>query len=137
MENIDILELIPQRQPMVMVGKLEACDEKITISTFSIENDNVFLQNKVFLEAGLIENIAQTAAARMGFLSRSQGGEPRVGYIGGIKNLNIYFLPEIHSTLTTHVEVVNEVMGFTIINGTVFVNGEKAAECEMRIFLIE
>jgi len=137
MEQYDILELIPQRPPFVMVDSILMCDEQKTISVFSVREDNVLVSNGLFSEAGMMENIAQTAAARMGYLSRSGGHEPLVGYIGAVKNLVVHCIPEVETELTTEVEVISEIMGFTVIRGCVYVNTEKMAECEMRIFLVQ
>lgn len=137
MKQFDILDLIPQRPPVVMVDKLNFCDDTKTISQLVVKPDNIFCENNIFLEAGLIENIAQTAAARMGYLSKINGKEPLVGYIGAIKNLNVYFQPAALTELTTEVDVVSEIMGFTLITGRVLAGGKTAAECEMRIFLLQ
>jgi len=136
MENFDILELLPQRPPIVMVDKLISCDDTTTVSQFFISSDNIFCENDIFLEAGIIENIAQTAAARMGYLSKVSGKEPRIGYIGAIKNLCINFLPKGNNLLETVITVSNELMGFTIIQGKIKTNELLVAECEMRIFLL-
>jgi len=58
------------------------------------------------------------------------------GYIGAIKNLKINFLPKVNSTISTEVIIENEILGVTIISGQVKCNGNIAAECEMKIFLI-
>jgi len=137
MEDINILELIPQRPPFVMVDKLIQCSETKSVSTFTVKEDNVLCEDDVFSEAGLTENIAQTAAARMGFLTKSEGHEPLVGYIGAIKNLVVHFCPPVSSVLTTEIEITSEIMGFTLIKGIVSANDKVAAECEMRIFLLQ
>ncbi len=137
MEHYNILDLIPQRPPVVMVDKLKYCDNVKTVSEFVIKAENIFCENNQFQEPGLIENIAQTAAARMGFMVKSGGQKPLIGYIGAIKNLHIHYLPAVDNVLTTTVEVVSEIMGFTVIKGQSFCNDNIAAECEMRIFLTD
>lgn len=136
MKQLPITEFIPQRQPFIMVDEIVQCDEQKTISLFRVRPDSVLTEDNMFSEAGLIENIAQTAAARMGYLSRLNKQEPRVGYIGAVKNLTVHFIPEVMSELQTEVEVLSEIMGFTVIYGKVMVNGMISAECEMRIFLL-
>ena len=54
---------IPQKPPMVMVDKLIFAEEKKVVTSFLIRRDNIFCSDGVFTEAGLIENMAQTAAA--------------------------------------------------------------------------
>lgn len=136
MKQFEITELIPQRSPFIMVDSLQLCDEQKTVSVFTIRPGNVLNEQNAFSEAGLIENIAQTAAARMGYQTRAEGKEPLIGYIGAVKNLTIHFIPEIFSELKTEIEVTSEIMGFTVIVGKVFAKGMIAAECEMRIFLL-
>jgi len=136
-QAFNILDLIPQRPPMVMVDTLVSCNEQDTFSSFKIRADNVFCNANVFSEAGLIENIAQTAAARMGYLSKINNAEVKIGYIGAIKNISIHFLPNVNTFLETKVSVLSELMGFTIIRGDIFCENKLAATCEMRIFLLQ
>jgi 3-hydroxyacyl-[acyl-carrier-protein] dehydratase len=86
-------------------------------------------------EPGIIENIAQTAAAKAGYEVKKNGAEPLIGFIGAVKDLKIYDLPKVGDVLRTTVVIKNEVMGVTIIDGTSFVNEHKIAECEMKIFI--
>ena len=70
----NILELIPQRPPMVMIDRLMSCDEKQVVTELLIRPDNIFIDHKGFTSPGLMENIAQTAAARTGYLLKNQMG---------------------------------------------------------------
>jgi len=130
-----ITDLIPQRPPIIMVDKIVFCDDKTTITKFFIKSDNIFCYNNKFREPGLIENIAQSAAARAGFLNKQKNGRPEIGFIGSIKDLTIYFLPDANSEITTEITFVGEVLDFTIIAGKTICNDKTVAECEMRIFI--
>ncbi|MDR2847486.1 MAG: pseudouridylate synthase, partial [Bacteroidales bacterium] len=68
--QLDILDLIPQRRPFVMVDKLLHFDMDVTTTAFKILPDNIFVVNDVLTESGIIESIAQTCAARMGYISK-------------------------------------------------------------------
>ena len=50
-----------------MVSSLLSVDERSARSSFTINIENVFVKNNIFQEAGLMENIAQTAALRAGY----------------------------------------------------------------------
>jgi 3-hydroxymyristoyl/3-hydroxydecanoyl-(acyl carrier protein) dehydratase len=133
-----ILDMIPQRPPMVMVDKLIECDNHKTITSLKIREGNILSQKGYFTEAGLVENIAQSAALRIGWLAVNQQGKNKripVGVIGGIKNFRLYFLPELKSEIITEIIIKHEIFNATIITGTVKVNGKMAAECEMKIFI--
>jgi 3-hydroxymyristoyl/3-hydroxydecanoyl-(acyl carrier protein) dehydratase len=134
-EQFTAEELIPQRPPMVMVDRLIECTETKTISKFFIREENIFCKNGHFTEPGLIENIAQSAAARIGYLNKISQQEVLIGYIGAIKNLEIYFLPKASTEISTEITIENEIMGFTIIHGRTFSNNKVVAECNMTIFI--
>jgi 3-hydroxymyristoyl/3-hydroxydecanoyl-(acyl carrier protein) dehydratase len=134
-EQFEPEELIPQRPPMMMVDRLIECSETLTKSRFFIKEDNIFCNNGYFTESGLIENIAQTAAARIGYLSKNSEQKVLIGYIGAIKDLNIYFFPNVSTEILTEVTIENEILGFTIIHGKVLSNNSVAAECNMTIFI--
>lgn len=135
-QSENILNLIPQRPPFVMVEKLINADEIRAESSFTIAEDNVLTEDGFFTEAGIIENIAQTAALQAGYVASEKGEKTPLGMIGGIKNLEIESLPETNSTIHTKVSVEHEVMNAKIVKGTVFLNNEQIAECEMKVFLL-
>jgi predicted hotdog family 3-hydroxylacyl-ACP dehydratase len=126
---------IPQKSPMVMIGKLLSAEGMRTITSFIINEDNLFCEEGKFIEAGLIENIAQTAAAGAGYRSLLKNESPAPGFIGGIKNLVIHSLPFVGDKLITEVSVEHEVFDATVIIGKITVNDKLVAECEMKIFL--
>lgn len=137
-QNINIQELIPQRHPMVMVDMLIASDEVSTTTCFKVRGDNIFCGSGKLQEAGLVENIAQTAAARAGYISMQANKEIPVGFIGGIKNLHIHCLPEINTELYTTIQIIAQVFGATVAAGEVRDEHDRLyAECEMKIFIGE
>lgn len=129
-----ILEVIPQRHPFVMVDQLVAITEKETTTSLTIRNDNIFCRNGKFLEPGLVENIAQTAASRAGYESVLQNKPAPVGYIGAVKALKVFDLPEEGSTIYTTIFVEHRIMEVSLIRGKVMCDGNLIAECEMKIF---
>ena len=70
LRGIDVHELLPQQEPFVMVGCLTHVDEVRTISETLIRPDNLFVEDGRFSASGLVENIAQTCAARIGFVNK-------------------------------------------------------------------
>ena len=133
----NILEYIPQRPPMVMVDTLISSTLKSATSGFKVREDNIFLKQDQLDSPGLIENIAQTAAASAGFHFKTNDLPVKVGFIGSIKKLKIHAWPKIGDELTTTIEEVNEVMNVKIIEGSISCNGKLTASCEMKIFLME
>jgi len=132
----EILEYIPQREPMVMVNSLLENTENLTKTSFLISSENIFCQDGFFREPGLIENMAQTAAARAGHFAKQKSEEVRTGFIGAIKNLKIKILPKVNQTIYTELKSDYEYNDFSIVSAKVFYNEKIAAECEMKIILI-
>lgn len=135
LEEIDIIELLPQRPPMVMVDKILSCESNRITTQFTISEENIFSYNGNFQESGLIENIAQTAAALSGYQAKQNNEKVKLGFIGSIRNLEVFSLPSVGSMIETTVEVVGQVMNVDMIKGVIRQNDEVIAQCEMRIFL--
>ena len=135
LSDLDIQQLIPQREPMLMVsGLLDASDRSVTTS-FQIKDGNIFLKEGVFQETGLIENIAQSAAVMNGYHALVEGEAVKKGYIGGIKNLEVHALQEKGDQLTTLITETYNVMDASIIIGEVRRDGQLLEKCEMKIFI--
>lgn len=137
-EKIDILTLLPQRPPFVMVDALTHFTEAVTRTRMQVREDNIFVENGALNEAGIIENIAQTCAVRMGYINKFlQADKVKLGFIGAIKNLVIEALPQTGDVLHTTVEVVSEVFALTLVNAKVEVNEQLISSCEMKISLTD
>ena len=132
-ENIQAL--IPQRPPFVMIDKLLYSGETITRTSFLITEENIFTENGEFCEAGLMENIAQTAAARAGYISRLENKPVSAGYIVAVKNLEILAMPKVNDELITEIKIENQVFDFMVISGCVYCKDKLVATCEMKIFV--
>lgn len=113
-KEYDILELIPQRLPMVMVDRLLHCDTVLTKTEFTVRKECIMVDDGHMSPIGLIENIAQTCAARMGYINISNGKEVRVGVIGALREMEIHALPKVDDTITTSITVSDEVFGMTL-----------------------
>jgi len=134
-EEYDILDLIPQRQPMVLIDQLISVGENSAVGRLFIRESNVFCENGFLQEGGLMEFIAQTAAAYEGYRQLSLKEEVKPGFIGAIKNLSIHSLPEINTEIQSEIIVDSELLGYTLITGKIFQNNAVVAECEMRILV--
>lgn len=131
----EILEYIPQREPVVMIDKLLYAGTDKTVSGLLVTANNIFFDNGAFSESGLVENIAQTAAIGMGYLSKQENKKVPVGFIASIKDLKIHQLPVAGDEIVTEVVVTNQVMEVSIVKGVVYMGDALLAECEMRIFV--
>lgn len=120
-----------------MVDRLISVEQKTTVTALIIREDNVFCENGKFREPGLIENMAQTAAAGAGAKPDMAGKEASTGFIGGIRNLKIMEFPETGQEIVTKATVIHEVFDATIVLGEVFLEDRLIASCELKIFLVK
>lgn len=137
-EEINILELLPQREPFIAVGSLLHFDMETTITLTKIKAESLFVSNGELSSSGVIENIAQTCATRIGYINKyilKKGIQ--IGFIGAIRKLEIYRLPKVGETIKTTINVVEEVFGMTLVSATVFVGEELIADTEMKIAVKE
>ncbi len=135
-----LFRYIPQRPPVVMIDELWVNEQEKTVTGLTVREDNPFFENGMLREPALVENIAQTAAARVGhyYAEKTEGEQdPPLGFIAAVKGLKVHDLPVAGDGLRTTVTVQHEVMNVTIIRGEVMCGEKLLAECEMKIFLRE
>ena len=125
---------IPQKSPFVMVDELLVSNQQKSVSQFLITEENILCKEGFFHESGLIENIAQTAALSAGYQAMKKNEAVEKGFIGAVKHLKIYKLPLVGDTLSTSVQVLNNVMNASIIKGEIKINDILIAACELTIF---
>lgn len=137
LSNIQPMEsYIPQKQPMVMISGMVKSAEQSTISELHITADNLLVERDCLSEAGIVENIAQTAALHAGY--NLKPGEPiKTGFIAALKNLQIYQLPKVGSRIETEIKLQHIVFGTTVIAGKVMLGDTLLADCEMKIYVQE
>lgn len=133
--NPDVLQLLPQQPPFVLIDALLQADDTVLRSSFTIPEEHVLVEDGLLSEAGLVENMAQTAAAGTGQKAWDEGKEAPVGFIGALKNLVVKERPAVGSTITTEIKVLHQVMQASIVQGTVWSDGKEIASCELKIFI--
>ena len=134
-EKIDVHTLLPQQEPFVMIDRLVHYDPVKTVTTLQVRADNIFADDGHLSVAGLNENIAQTCAARMGYISLSSGDRVKIGVIGAITGFSVNRTPLVGEVLTTEIEVKQEVFQVTLVHATVKVGEELIAETDLKIAL--
>ena len=138
LKAIDIHELLPQQEPFVMISRLVRFDMVTTVTETDIVDGNIFVEDGHFSASGLIENIAQTCAARIGYVNKFiLKKDIQIGFIGAVRNMEITGLPRVGDTITTTVEVQEEVFGMTLATATVTLGDRILVTTEMKIAIKE
>lgn len=127
--------LIPQKFPFVMVDKVLDFGENFITSGFTVEETNIFTENSIFQEAGLIEHMAQSVALYTGYQFFLKQEPAPTGYIGSIKSIEIFQLPKVNDNLVTKVNVLQEFAGITLVDISVLLNEVEIARGQMKTVL--
>jgi predicted hotdog family 3-hydroxylacyl-ACP dehydratase len=130
-----IMEYIPQRPPFVMVDSLLFCNAIQTQTKFTVKEDNLFVVAGRFTEMGILENIAQTCAVRLGYLNKTQA--VKIGMIGSVDNFEVQYLPFTGGELITTITITAEVLNVVLFSATVLCGEIAVANCNMKVVLTD
>lgn len=135
---INIHTLLPQQEPFVIIGRLTHFSPTEVASELCVKADNLFADTQALMAEGLIEHIAQTCAARIGYVNKYiLGKDISIGFIGAVRNFQLHRLPQVGECMSTLVTIKEEVFGMTLAEATVRVGEEVIAETEMKIAVRE
>ena len=127
--------LIPQKFPFVMVDKVLAFGENFITSGFTVEETNIFTENSIFQEAGLIEHMAQSVALHTGYQFYLRNEDAPTGYIGSIKEIQIKRLPLLSDHIQSEVTILQEFGGITLVDIVTTLNNQEIARGQMKTVL--
>ena len=130
-----VKDLIPQRDPMIMIDTFYGATESEADTGFTIAKDNLFCSDDLFEAPGLVEHIAQSASAFAGYRAKMANAPTPLGFIGEVKKFRIHFLPQAGDALRTHIRILSEALGVSLLTAETKVNGETAAQCQMKIYI--
>lgn len=139
-ENIiNIHNFLPHRKPMLMTDYiLELTKEKV-ITSFEIKEDNIFVDKGLFVEAGLIENSAQTCSSILGqsFFENPEADTKVIGFITNIKKIEIFSLPKVGSTIISRASLISQFENICQIFCETFLEDELLLRSEINLFIQE
>ena len=127
------MDILPQRPPFILIDRLTHYDEAVTSTRFLVPVGHLFVSDGRLLPTGLIENMAQTCAARLGYYNLISGLPVKIGFIGAISHLHILRAPLVGECLDTTIRVKEEVFGMTLVDAEIRVDEEVIATAEMKM----
>ena len=143
--GVDIQNYLPHRAPLLMVDLILDINSSFVETTFLIREDNIFVDNNIFIEAGLIENTAQTCSSIVGkkYFFDDDGTENEnvnvIGFISALKNVKIHSLPKVGDTIITKADLVSKFAGddYTLCTMSCqsSVEDQILLECEINLFI--
>ena len=121
-----------------MIGTLVHFDKTLTVTETEVQKSNIFVDDDCFSASGLMENIAQTCAARIGYVNKyilKKGIQ--LGFIGAVRNFEVIDLPYVGDVITTRVEVKEEVFGMTLAEASITCGDKVLVTSEIKIAVKE
>ena len=145
--NIDIKHYLPHQKPMLMVDKFIDIDNQQVETIFEIKKENVFVQNNLFSEIGLVENAAQTCSSIVAqdyFIDENNemiNDVKVIGFISAIKSIKIYALPKVGDTINTKAGLISKFItdeySLCTMSCQTFNSQELLLEGEINLFIQE
>lgn len=136
---INIHNFLPHREPMLMADYiLELTKEKV-VTSFEIKEDNIFVHNNEFAEAGLIENLAQTCSSIFGqsFFENPDADIKVIGFITNIKKIEVFALPKTGDKIISKASLISQYENICNIFCETFNNDELLIRAEINLFIQE
>ena len=136
--SVNIVDLLPQRKPFVMISSLLTCSYQKTVTRFLIQEDNVFVEDGKLVPEGLVENIAQTCAARIGFINKYILHKPvSIGYVCALKDFKVLETLAVGVAVETEINLKGEYGTMLMVDAVIKSDGNMVAEGSMVIALDE
>lgn len=134
-KDIDIQELVPQRAPVLMVDALLHATDDAAETCLAVRPDNYFLdEDGLLAETGVLEHMAQSASALMGWRERCAGAStPPVGFIGEVKKFRCCRRPSVGENLHTSVTLRAEFDGIWVVGVTTQAGDRLVADTQLKV----
>lgn len=135
--TLNITSLIPQRPPFVMVDRLVSCCITDAVTELRMRPDNIFCEEGMLSAPGMLENMAQSCAARMGWVNMTRNESVKIGVIGEIKKCEFIRQPKVDEVITTYVHIVEDIFNLTLADVVMKVNDETVGFATMKIAKVD
>ena len=137
-DEIAIEGILPQREPFLFVDRLVHYDDREAVTAFTVPAEHLLVEDAHLTASGILENMAQSSAARIGYQCKYILHVPvRIGFIGAIRKFWVHRLPAVGETLTTTIILREDVFGITLTDAVVRVGEEIIAEAALKTALGE
>ncbi len=135
-KDIDIRELLPQKEPFILVDEFVSWDDAGSRVRFKVKEDGIMVEDGRLRPAGLVEVMAQTSAAHIGYYNKYILNKPvRIGYIGAVNTLNVNREVRVGETIEATLKILTESGNLTRMEVLLQVKNETVASGKMTLVL--
>ncbi len=134
--KVDISAILPQRPPFVMIDEFLSYSPETVQTALTVSESNIFFEDGCLSAEGLMENFAQTCAARIGYINKYiLHKDVNIGYIGAVKNWELTRLPREGEKVVTRIDVIQEIGPMVKVKAEARAGEDLLAAGEMTIAL--
>ena len=128
--------LIPHRAPMRWLDALTECTDTTATATVCFNADHFAVADGVVLESALVECVAQTVAAALGYRGQKRGesGKPGLGMLTVVSDFQIRSRPLAGKQLTVEVRELRRLGPMLLVTGSVACDGQVIAIGELTLY---
>lgn len=136
---INIQTYLPHRAPMLMVDHIIELTPEKAETSFTITSDNIFVHNDEFVEAGLIENLAQTCSSIFGqsFFTDATKNTKVIGFITNIKKIEVFGYPKIGDCIISKAILLSQYENICNITCESFLDDKLLIKADINLFIQE
>lgn len=128
--------LLPHQPPMRTVDRIVALTEKEGSVEYQIDPDHIFLDQDGHLDPIVyLEMMAQSFAAIDSYRNRTVDGEPREGFLVGVRDFQVAERVITGGVLTINVAISRTFAEFTIMNGEVHHQDNRVASAILKLWI--
>lgn len=134
LEHVNVSDILLQKEPVRMVDSLSAMTSTMTQARFRVKPDSPFLDGDRLDPSALLEVMAQTCAARQGYVNKYLLHKPvEVGYIGAVRDFVVSGDARVGDVLNTTIEIHERFADLLVVSAVTMVNSREIARCTLRL----
>jgi predicted hotdog family 3-hydroxylacyl-ACP dehydratase len=132
----DLESLIPHRPPIRWLDSLIECTETDAKATVAFSKDHFAANDGKVSESALVECVAQTVAAALGWRSRQKpaGSKPAGGMLAAISNFTFHQRAPLDTPLEIAVHEVRRLGPMVLISGRITAGSQLIAAGELSLY---
>ncbi|HEY2330166.1 MAG TPA: hypothetical protein VGI63_10190 [Verrucomicrobiae bacterium] len=134
--NLAIEQLIPHRAPMRWIDALTDCTDTTATATATFSAEHFTIANGAVLETALVECVAQTAAAALGWRARAGGktGAAGNGMLVAVTNFRVESRPPVGKIIRIEISERKRLGPMLMISGVITCEGILIASGDLTLY---
>lgn len=135
--SVALDQLIPHRAPMQWIDALTGCTETTATATACFQADDFAVAGGKIIETALVECIAQTVAAALGWRAQSRtekSGAAAGGMLVAVSNFKIQSRPPAGKILHIEIREQKRLGAMQLIAGSISCEGQLVASGELSLY---